>query len=231
MSLLPTEAEWSALLLSLRVAAAAVVVILLPGVAIAWLLARRRFPGHALLDAVVHLPLVLPPVVVGWVLLVGLGRGSVLGRFIEDRLGLEIAFTWKAAAVASAIMGFPLLVRPIRLAIEMADDRLESAAATLGAGPWRRLVTITLPLAAPGLLTGIVLAFARSLGEFGATIMFAANIPGETRTLPLAIFTYTQSPGGDGPATRLVVLAVVISLAALLVSEWLARGLRRRVSS
>ena len=153
MSLLPTEAEWNALALSLRVAAAAVLAILVPGVAIAWLLARRRFPGRSVLDAVVHLPLVLPPVSWVWVLLMGLGRGTALGRFLEDRLGLEIAFTWKAAAVASAIMGFPLLVRPVRLAIEMADDRLESAAATLGAGPWRRLFTITLPLALPGLLT------------------------------------------------------------------------------
>ena len=173
-----------------------------------------------------HLPLVLPPVVVGYMLLLLLGRRGLIGR----PLGLDVAFTWKAAAIAAAAMGFPLLVRATRLAIEMTDVRLEQAARTLGAGGLRVFFTVTLPMAAPGVLAGVVLAFARSLGEFGATITFAGNIPGATRTLPVAIYTYTQVPGGDGPALRLTVIAVVVSLAALVGSEVLARRLGRRAS-
>lgn len=222
-----TPEEWSAVLLSLRVSAVAVAIMLVPGVLLGWVLARCRFPGRTLLDAVVHLPLVMPPVVVGYVLLILLGRRGVLGQWLHDALGIDIAFTWKAAAIASAVISFPLLVRPVRLAMELADVRLEQAARTLGAGPLRTFATVTLPLAAPGVLTGIILAFARSLGEFGATITFAGNIEGQTRTLPLAVFTYAQTPGGDAPAMRLVLISALVALAALVVSELLARRTRR----
>lgn len=220
--------EWAAVLLSLKVAGVAVVAMLLPGIACGWLLARRRFPGRSLLDAAVHLPLVLPPVVVGYLLLLSIGRRGWLGGWLYEHLGVDLAFTWKAAAIASTVMGFPLLVRSVRLAIESVDPRLEAAAATLGAGPARVLLTVTLPLALPGVIAGMVLAFARSLGEFGATIMVAGNIEGVTRTIPLAIFSDVQTPGGDASAMRLVVLAVIISFLALLASELLSRRLVRR---
>ncbi len=220
----PTEID--AIVLSLHVSAVAVVVMLVPGVVLGWMLARVRFPGRIIVDAVVHLPLVLPPVVVGYVLLVALGPNTALGSFLERVFGLELAFTWKGAALASAVISFPLLVRPVRLAIELADPKLEQAARTLGAGRLRTWCTVTIPLAAQGILTGVVLAFARSLGEFGATIMFAANTP-DTRTLPLAVFTYTQTPGGDGPAMRLVIVSALIALAALIISELLARRTRK----
>ncbi len=223
-----TNEEWSAVLLSLKVAGTAVLVMLLPGIACGWLLARRRFPGRSLLDAAIHLPLVLPPVVVGYLLLLSIGRRGWLGGWLYEHLGLDLAFTWRAAAIASTVMGFPLLVRAVRLAIEAADPRLEAAAATLGAGPARVLLTVTLPLAVPGILAGTVLAFARSLGEFGATIMVAGNIEGVTRTIPLAIFSDVQTPGGDASAMRLVVIAVVVSFLALLASELLSRRLVRR---
>ncbi|MCG3130736.1 MAG: Molybdenum transport system permease protein ModB [Phycisphaerae bacterium] len=223
-----TAEEWSVLGLSLRVAVAGVALMLPPGIVIAWLLARSRIRGKLVLDALVHLPLVLPPVVVGFVLLRLLGRKSYLGAALNT-VGIEVAFTTKAAAIAAAVMAFPLLVRSIRLAIELVDPRLEQAARTLGAGPLRVFLTITLPLAAPGILTGVVLGFARSLGEFGATITFAGNIEGVTRTLPSAIFTYMQSPGGDAPAMRLVILSVLVSLAALAGSEGSARVLKRRL--
>lgn len=210
--------EWSALLLSLKVAAVCVAVALAPGVGVAWLLARRAFRGKVIVDALIHAPLVMPPVVVGYVLLVSLGRGG---------LNLNIAFTWRAAVIASAVMGFPLLVRAVRLSIEAVDPRLEQAASTLGASPWRVFTTITLPGALPGVLTGMVLAFARSLGEFGATIMFAGNIEGQTQTLPLAIYSLTQRTDGDAAAARLVVISIVIALAALVGSELIARRLRR----
>ncbi|MHC5114318.1 MAG: molybdate ABC transporter permease subunit [Planctomycetota bacterium] len=217
-----TDAEWTALWLSAEVALWAVAVSVVPGVLCAWVLARGRFRGKALLDAIVHLPLVLPPVVTGYALLLLLGRGG---------LDLGIAFTRTAAVIAAAVMGFPLLVRASRLGIEMVDRGLEDAARTLGAGRWRRLVTITVPLALPGILTGVVLALARGLGEFGATITFAGNFAGETRTLPLAVYTFTQTPGGDGPALRLVAISVVLSLAALLASEVLARRVSQRLGS
>ena len=223
-----TAEEWSAVLLSLKVAGVAVLAMLLPGIACGWLLARRRFPGRSLLDAAIHLPLVLPPVVVGYLLLLSLGRRGWLGGWLHEHFGLDLAFTWKAAAIASAVMGFPLLVRAVRLAIEAIDPRLEAAAATLGAGPVRVLLTITLPLALPGILAGAVLAFARSLGEFGATIMVAGNIEGVTRTIPLAIFSDVQTPGGGGSAIRLVVIAVGVSFLALLASELFSRRLTRR---
>lgn len=224
-----TAEEWSALLLSLRVSIWSVAFTLLPGIACAWLLARKKFPGKGLVDALIHLPLVLPPVVVGYLLLLSLGRRGWVGSWLYDHWGIEVAFTWKAAAIASAVMGFPLLVRAIRLAIELVDVRIEQAARTLGSGPWRVFLTITLPMSLPGVLAGVVLAFARSLGEFGATITFAGNIEGVTRTLPVAIFTYTQAPGGDAPAMRLVAISIVLSLAALIASELLARRIGRRI--
>jgi molybdate transport system permease protein len=221
--------ESSALLLSLRVSICSVAMMLPPGIACAWLLARKRFFGKSVLDALVHLPLVLPPIVVGYLLLLTLGRRGWVGQWLFETWGVEVAFTWKAAAIASAVMGFPLLVRASRLAIELVDVRIEQAARTLGSSPWRVLWTITLPLSLPGILAGVVLAFARSLGEFGATITFAGNISGATRTLPTAVFTYTQVPGGDAPAMRLVLISVALSLAALFASECLSRRIARRI--
>lgn len=223
---MPTDAELAALWLSMRVAAWSVALMLVPAIGIAWLLARRDFPGKSLVDAVVHLPLVLPPVVVGFLLLLVLGRNGWIGRVLHERFGIEIAFTWKAAAIAAAVMGFPLMVRSIRIGIELVDRRLEQAARTLGAGWFRVLTTVTLPLALPGLAAGVLLAFARSLGEFGATITFAGNIEGRTRTLPSAIYTYTQIPGGDPAAIRLMVLSIALALAAMIVSQIIARRLR-----
>ena len=227
MALTPLEVE--AIRLSLRVAGWAVLVSLPLGIAVAWLLARHRFPGHALLNGLVHLPLVLPPVVVGFVLLLLLGRQGPLGAWLDDWFGITLAFTWQGAAVASAVVSFPLMVRAIRLSIEGMDRRLETAARTLGAPPLWVFASISLPLMAPGVLTGTILAFARCLGEFGATITFVSNIPGETRTLPLALYTYTQVPGGLDGAFRLMVIAIVIAFAALVGSELLARALRRRL--
>ena len=227
MALTPLEVE--AIRLSLRVAGWAVLVSLPLGIAVAWLLARYRFPGHALLNGLVHLPLVLPPVVVGFVLLLLLGRQGPLGAWLDDWFGITLAFTWQGAAVASAVVSFPLMVRAIRLSIEGMDRRLETAARTLGAPPLWVFASISLPLMAPGVLTGTILAFARCLGEFGATITFVSNIPGETRTLPLALYTYTQVPGGLDGAFRLMVIAIVIAFAALVGSELLARALRRRL--
>jgi molybdate transport system permease protein len=218
--------ELGILLLSLRVGATAVVVSFPFAVAAAWLLARREFPGKNLFDAVVHLPLVLPPVVVGYALLVLFGRHGPLGRALEP-LGVVFAFRWTGAALAAGVMGFPLVVRSIRLAMDATDRRLESAARTLGAGPLRVFFTITLPLAWPGLVTGALLGFARALGEFGATITFVSNIPGETETLPLAIYAATQAPGGDVRVLQLCLISIVVSLAALFLSERLARAATR----
>ncbi|MGH6769031.1 MAG: molybdate ABC transporter permease subunit [Xanthobacteraceae bacterium] len=218
-----TPDEWIAIRLSLRIAIVATVVALPFGIAVAWLLARKDFWGKTLLDGIVHLPLVLPPVVTGYLLLLSFGRRGPIGAFLADNFGIVFSFRWTGAALACGIMGFPLLVRPIRLAIEAIDRRLEDAAATLGANRFWVFVTVTLPLALPGLIAGFVLCFAKALGEFGATITFVSNIPGETQTISAAIYTYTQVPGGDGPALRLVAVAIVLSLAALVVSEWLAR--------
>ncbi len=223
----PAEAE--ALALSVRVASWSVALSLPPGIAVAWLLARGRFPGRTLLNGLVHLPLVLPPVVVGYLLLLAFGRRGPIGMWLESWFGIEVAFTWKGAAIAAGVMSFPLLVRAIRLSIEAIDPRLESAARTLGARPPWVFLTVTLPLAVPGIVTGVVLAFARSLGEFGATITFVSNIPGETRTLPLAVFTLLQSPGGEAAALRLAAIAFLVALAALIASEALARRARRRI--
>jgi molybdate transport system permease protein len=228
MSLSLTTDEIAALQLSLKVALWATVVSLPVGIAVAHLLARKRFWGHALLNGLVHLPLVLPPVVTGYLLLLGFGRMGPFGRALEACCGLVFSFRWTGAALAAAVMAFPLMVRAIRLSIEAVDRKLEQAAATLGARPARIFATVTLPLALPGILAGAILAFAKALGEFGATITFVSNIPGETRTLPAAIYTFTQVPGGDGPALRLVVIAIVVSMAALLASEVLSRRIARR---
>lgn len=218
-----TPAELEALRLSLKVASVSVLASLPVGFALAWLLARHRFLGKTLLDAIVHLPLVLPPVVIGYLLLVFFGRRGLLGQWLEEGFGIVLAFRWTGAALACAIMGLPLLVRSIRQSLDAIDQRLESAAATLGAGRLWVLASVTVPLSLPGIITGMLLSFARSLGEFGATITFVSNIPGETQTLPLAIYSYTQVPGGDTQALRLCVVAVLLSLTALLVSEVLVR--------
>ncbi|MBJ7575990.1 molybdate ABC transporter permease subunit [Luteimonas sp. MC1828] len=218
-----TAAELTVIALSLKVASTAALASLPAGIAVAWLLARGRFPGKALLDALVHLPLVLPPVVVGYALLVLFGNQGAIGGFLAEQFGIGVAFRWTGAALASAIMGFPLMVRAIRLSIENVDRRLEQAAATLGANPWRVFATVTLPLAWPGIVAGAVLGFAKALGEFGATITFVSNIPGETQTLSTAIYGLMQVPGGESGIWRLAAVAVAISLLALLASEWLVR--------
>jgi molybdate transport system permease protein len=222
-----TAEEWEVLSLSLRVGFCSVLLSLPPGVALGWLLARRRFRGKLLLDGLCHLPLVLPPVVSGYLLLLLFGRRGPLGRLLEQTLGLQFAFDWKGAVLAAAVVGFPLLLRAVRLGIEGVDPRLEMVARTLGAGPLRVFFTVTLRLALPGLLAGSLLTFARSLGEFGATITFAANIAGQTRTLPTAIYTYLNQPGGEAAAARLVAISILLSLAALLASEVLSRRMRR----
>ncbi|WDI95906.1 molybdate ABC transporter permease subunit [Xanthomonas campestris] len=218
-----TPEELTAIGLSLKVAIVAALASLPPGIACGWLLARRRFPGKALLDALLHLPLVMPPVVTGYTLLVVLGTQGPVGSWLLEHLGIQFAFRWTGAALACAVMGFPLMVRAIRLSIEATDRRLEAAAATLGAGPWRVFFSITLPLAWPGLVAGVVLAFAKALGEFGATITFVSNIPGETQTLSSAIYGLMQVPGMESGVWRLAGVALAISLAALLLSEWLVR--------
>jgi molybdate transport system permease protein len=223
--------EIQAIRLSLRVAAWAVVWSLPFGVLAALALARGRFPGKTLLDTVLHLPLILPPVVTGYALLLLFGRRGVLGAFLANTFGIVFAFRWTGAALACAVMGFPLMVRAIRLAVEAVDRRLEDAAGTLGAAPRWVFLTVTLPLILPGILAGAILAFARSLGEFGATITFVSNIPGETQTLPSAIYTFTQVPGGDAGALRLSIIAVIIAALALLASEFLARRVSQRVGA
>jgi molybdate transport system permease protein len=227
---MPTPGEAALVLLSLKVAFWALAASLPVAVAVAFVLARKDFPGKTLFDAAVHLPLVLPPVVVGFALLVLFGTQGPIGRLLEP-LGIVFAFRWTGAALAAAIMGFPLLVRAVRLAVEAVDPRLEAAARTLGAGRTRVFFTITLPLAMPGVITGSLLAFARALGEFGATITFVSSIPGETETLPLAIYNATQVPGGDAQALRLSILSVLVSLAALALSEWMTRRRARAHSS
>jgi molybdate transport system permease protein len=225
-----TPDEWTAVALSLRVASVAMLASLIPGLAVAWLLARRDFPGRALLDGLVHLPLILPPVVTGYLLLLAFGRKGLFGGWLSE-IGIVFAFRWTGAALACAVMGFPLMVRAMRLSIEAVDRGLEQAAATLGAPPLAVFLTVTLPLSLPGILAGAVLAFAKAMGEFGATITFVSNIPGETQTLPSAIYTLTQVPGGEGGALRLTLVSVVLSMGALLASEWLARRVGRRLAA
>lgn len=221
LALSPLEIE--ALKLSLWVSLWAVAGSLPLGVLAAWILARLSFPGKSILDGFLHLPLVMPPVVIGYLLLVGFGRKGLLGGWLYELTGLTLAFNWKGAAMAAAVMAFPLMVRAVRLSIENVDPGVESAARTLGAGPIRVFFTVTLPLITPGILTGLILAFARSLGEFGATITFVSNIRGETQTLPLALYTLTQVPGGEVGAMRLCLISIVIAMAALVASEGLAR--------
>ncbi|HUL74734.1 MAG TPA: molybdate ABC transporter permease subunit [Vicinamibacterales bacterium] len=223
-----TASDLEIVRLSLKVATVGTVASLPFAIAAAVLLARGRFWGRGLLNALVHLPLVLPPVVTGYLLLRLFGRRGVVGALLESALGFTFAFRWTGAALAAAVMGFPLMVRAIRLAIEGVDRRLEETAATLGANPWWTMIAVTLPLALPGVLSGMVVAFAKALGEFGATITFVSNIPGETQTLALAIYSLTQAPGGDAHAWRLVWLSLGVSVAALLVSEALARRIERR---
>jgi molybdate transport system permease protein len=224
-----TPEEWTAVMLSLRVATVATAVALPFGIAVAYALARSKFWGKPLVEAIVLLPLVLPPVVTGYLLLITLGRRAPVGAFLADHFGIVFSFRWTGAALACGIMAFPLMVRAIRLSIEAIDRRLEDAASTLGASPLKRFATVTLPLALPGVIAGGVLAFARALGEFGATITFVSNIPGETQIISAAIYTLTQVPGGDAAALRLVIISVLISLGALVVSELLARRATARL--
>lgn len=225
-----TPEEWTAVRLSLVVATTAMLASLPLGLAIAWLLARGRFWGKSLLDAVIHLPLILPPVVTGYLLLIGFGRRGPIGQLLYDWFGIVLSFRWTGAALACAVMGFPLMVRAIRLSIEAIDRKLEDAAGTLGAGPFWVFLTVTLPLALPGILAGMILCFAKAMGEFGATITFVSNIPGETQTLPSAIYTFTQVPTGDAGAMRLTLISIAISVAALFASEFLARLVGRRIA-
>jgi molybdate transport system permease protein len=225
----PDAVEWQALAVSLSVAGQSVLFSLPAAVALAWLLARRRFAGRTLLDAFVHLPLVLPPVVVGYLLLVLFGARGPIGGWLDREFGIRLVFTREGAALATAVMSFPLMVRAIRIALDAVDRRLEDAARTLGAGAFDRFFSITLPLIWPGVLAGAVTAFAAGLGQFGAVITFVSNIPGETRTLPLALYTAIQSPGGEQLAARLAIISFVLGLGGLLAAEWLARRLRTRL--
>lgn len=220
--------EWQAVALSLRVAVVATLISLPFGVAAAYALARWEFPGKQLFNGLIHLPLVLPPVVTGYLLLLAFGPQGPAGRFLEAVFGVSLAFRWTGAVLAAGIMAFPLMVRAIRLALETVDPKLESAAATLGAGPRQVFLTVTLPLLLPGLIAGAILAFAKAMGEFGATITFVSNIPGETQTLPSAVYAFLQVPGGEAAAMRLVIISVIVSMGALLASEMLARRVARK---
>ncbi len=220
--------ELAIVALSLKVSVVAIGAILPVAFGLAWVLARTRFPGKLLLDALVHLPLVLPPVVTGWLLLIAFGTNGPIGKMISTVFGASVMFRWTGAAIAAAVMALPLMVRAIRLSLENVDRRLEGVARTLGAGPWRTFFSVTLPLAMPGVLAASVLGFARSIGEFGATITFVSNIPGETRTLPLAIYTNLQVPGGEDAVTRLALISVALSLGALAISEFLVRRSSRQ---
>jgi molybdate transport system permease protein len=215
--------EWVAVHLSLRVATVAMLASLPLGIGVAYLLARGRFPGKAILDGIVLLPLILPPVVTGYLLLIWFGRRGLIGAFLAEHFGIVFSFRWTGAALACAVMGFPLMVRSIRLSIESVDRRLEEAAGTLGANPLWVFVFVTLPLILPGVIAGMILCFAKAMGEFGATITFVSNIPGETQTLPSAIYTFTQVPNGEAGAMRLTIVSIIIAMAALLVSELMAR--------
>ena len=224
-----TPTEWTAILLSIRVATVATLVATPLGIALAYVLARYEFWGKSLIDALVHLPLVLPPVVTGYLLLLAFGRRGVVGAFLADHFGIVFAFRWTGAALACGVMSFPLLVRPIRLSIEAVDRKLEQAAETLGAAPWRVFLNVTLPLALPGVLAGMVLGFAKAIGEFGATITFVSNIPGETQTISSAIYSLIQTPDGDTAALRLVLISVAIAVAALIGAEVFARRATQRL--
>jgi molybdate transport system permease protein len=226
-----TQAEWEAVRLSLKVGFWSMAVSLPVGFVIAYVLARRNFPLKSLVSGIVYLPLVLPPVVTGFVLLLLFGTRGPIGAFLLDTFGFTFAFRWTGAALAAAIMGLPLMVRAMRLSIAAVDKRLELAARTLGASWWSTFFTVTLPLSLPGVIAGAILSFAKSFGEFGATITFVSNIPGETQTLPIAIYAFLQSPGGEGPAIRLAILSVFVSIAAVVIAEWMERRVTTRVSS
>lgn len=226
-----SDYEMAALLLSLKVSTIAVIASLPLGIICAWLLARVEFPGKAIFDSLIHLPLVLPPVVVGYLLLVTMGRRGVIGQFLFDWFGISFSFSWRGAALASAIVAFPLMVRAIRQSFETVDLRLEQAARTLGSSRWRVFVTITLPLTSPGIVSGMIIAFARSLGEFGSTITFVSNIPGETRTIPLAMYSFIETPGAEYQAMRLCIISIVIALMSLLASQWLSNKALKRTAS
>jgi molybdate transport system permease protein len=225
-----SPAEWQAVALSLRVAFWATLVSLPLGIFVAYALARWSFPGKQLLNGLVHLPLILPPVVTGYLLLITFGRRGPVGAFLEEWFGIVFAFRWTGAALAAGVMAFPLMVRAIRLAIEAVDPRLEQAAGTLGAPRLWVFLTVTLPLCLPGIVAGAILAFAKAMGEFGATITFVSNSPGQTQTLPSAIYTFLQVPGGEDDAARLVVVAIVVAMGALLLSEWVGRAVARRIA-
>lgn len=225
-----SEEEWTAVRLSLRVSSVAVLVSLPLGILVAYVLARGKFWGKSILNGIVLLPLILPPVVTGFLLLIVFGRRGVVGSFLADYLGIVLSFRWTGAALACGVMGFPLMVRSIRLSIETVDRKLEEAAGTLGASPLWVFLTVTLPLILPGIIAGMILAFAKAMGEFGATITFVSNIPGETQTLSAAIYTFTQVPGGDVGAMRLTIVAIAISFAALLASEFMAYLIGRKVA-
>ena len=224
-----TPDEWRAVALSLRVSLLATAASLPLGIFIAYALARWRFRGRQVLNGLVHLPLILPPVVTGYLLLLTFGRRGAVGQVLDQWFGIVLAFRWTGAALAAAIMAFPLMVRAIRLAIEAVDPKLEAAAATLGAPPPMVFLTVTLPLILPGIIAGAILAFAKAMGEFGATITFVSNIPGQTQTLPSAIYAFLQVPGGDDAAFRLVLVAIAVAMAALLLSEWVSRAVARRI--
>ena len=226
-----TQEGWTALILSLQVASVATLASLPFALAVSWLLARREFWGKTALSALVHLPLVLPPVVTGYVLLVVFGRQGAVGAFLDETFGIVFAFRWTGAALAAAVMAFPLMVRAMRLAIEAVDPKIEAAASTLGAPRWAVFATVTWPMILPGVLAGLVMGFAKALGEFGATITFVAAIPGETQTLPSAIYSLLQVPGGENQAAILALFAAALAVAAVILSEWLARRIARRIAS
>jgi molybdate transport system permease protein len=223
--------EWTAVRLSIRVATVAMLASLPVGIAVAYLLARARFPGKSVVNGIVLLPLILPPVVTGYLLLLSFGRRGPIGAFLDEHFGIVFSFRWTGAALACAVMAFPLLVRSIRLSIEAVDRRLEDAAGTLGANPLWVFLFVTLPLILPGVIAGMILCFAKAMGEFGATITFVSNIPGESQTLPTAIYTLTQIPGGEAGALRLTLVSILISMGALLISELMARRVDERISS
>ncbi|KDN27157.1 molybdate ABC transporter permease [Vibrio fortis] len=218
-----SDYEYQALLLSLKVAGFAILWLVPIGIGLAWLLAKKQFIGKGLVESLVHLPLVLPPVVIGYLLLVMMGRQGLIGSWLNDVFGVVFSFSWKGASLACIVVALPLMVRSIRLSLETVDSKLEEAAATLGASPIKVFFTITLPLMVPGIITGIMLSFARSLGEFGATISFVSNIPGETQTIPLAMYTFIETPGAEVEAARLCAISIAIALGSLMLSEWLNR--------
>ncbi|KIP72802.1 MULTISPECIES: molybdate ABC transporter permease subunit [Vibrio] len=226
-----SELEYQALMLSLKVGAYAVVWLIPIGVALAWLLSRKEFIGKSILDSLIHLPLVLPPVVIGYLLLISLGRQGYLGGWLYEHFGLIFSFNWKGAVIACIVVALPLMVRSVRLSLDTVDPKLEHAASTLGASPLKVFVTITLPLTIPGIITGTMLSFARSLGEFGATISFVSNIPGETQTIPLAMYNFIETPGAEMEAARLCIISIALALSTLMISEWLNRKAAARLGA